>query len=140
MDLYAWSKRTLYPNGDMSYSTSERPEFGWARENRSKGGAKTVKMVCLGVYVCSVPGCLYRFRPKVPRRNKGSDKRFLISQAKISVWSTEPHSPTSAVIAGGTSEMKLKQTVLLLGKLFTVDHTTILHHSHHEPQRREKRN
>ncbi len=32
-------------------------------------------MVCLGVFVCSVPGCLYRFRPKVPRRSKGSDRR-----------------------------------------------------------------
>jgi hypothetical protein len=75
MDFYAWSRRTLYPDGDMSYYTSEQPAFGWARENRSKGEAKTVKMVCLSVYVCFVSGCLYRFRPKVPRRTKGSDKR-----------------------------------------------------------------
>ena len=67
-------------------------------------------------------------------------REFLISQAKISVWSTEPHSHTSAVIAGGISEMKPKQRVLLFGKLFTVDHITILHHSHHKPKRRATRN
>ena len=137
MDLYAWSKRTLYPDGDMSYSMSERPEFGWAHKNRSKGGAKNVIMVCLGVFVCSVPGCLYQ---KFHAGVKDLIREFMISHAKIYVWSTEPHSHTSAAIADGTSEIKPKQMVLLFGKLFTLDHTTILHHSHQEPQRRAKRN
>jgi hypothetical protein len=38
MDIYAWHHREYYPDGEISFITATKPEFGWASKNVTPGG------------------------------------------------------------------------------------------------------
>ena len=69
LELFAFRNPTEYPDGDVTahYAKSFKPKFGWATKNRSSGGSKSSRYICLGVYVCpKFDECGHRIRPKVP--------------------------------------------------------------------------